>query len=412
MFGMSIGYKKSDAKIAKYCALFLGIFCAFSNKALSVSQESIKPAGNIPNPGGDSDAKSLAKVQKGDPLNGATTGNPGDEARASSDDMEASWDSFNEASGKGVAAEITKGVRVEDIVEPPAEYHFASFGKQDPFIPPILPSNSKPGETAATAGSLEVPIVSALQRFSLDNLMVVGIWQLSNGDRKAMVLTPPGETGGGQGIIVKIGDPIGNRGGRILAIGGDFLTVREFYLAPDGTRQFEDRRLPMTVTPADQRPARLVFKPGETQPKRVLEGEEFEVGTGSQENISKDADAKKTTMTQVPPPRSVPPGVESNSVPRNIGNGSQNAPSQNNGSNPRGEASSTINAANPSKDSLPLEEISAPAGDLKGTSLPLPQNSPPATTSSLEAQSGATPTETIPELSDQIQNAQLQPNQP
>ena len=39
------------------------------------------------------------------------------------------WDSYSEAGSGGVAQEITKGVRVEDIVEPPSDYRFAAFGK-------------------------------------------------------------------------------------------------------------------------------------------------------------------------------------------------------------------------------------------------------------------------------------------
>ena len=31
------------------------------------------------------------------------------------------------------------------------------------------------------------------------------------------------DSGGGQGIVVKKDDPIGNRGGKILAIGDDFF---------------------------------------------------------------------------------------------------------------------------------------------------------------------------------------------
>src|SRR5690606_31519719 len=131
-----------------------------------------------------------------------------------------------------VAQEITGGVRVEDIVEPPSEYRYAAFGKPDPFVPPMVVSE----DGVDGPGPIEIPIVSPLQLFPIGQLRVVGIWQLSSGERKALIMAPPRESQSSQGIIVKNGDPVGQRGGRILAIGDDFLTVREFTLAPDGTR--------------------------------------------------------------------------------------------------------------------------------------------------------------------------------
>jgi Tfp pilus assembly protein PilP len=142
------------------------------------------------------------------------------------------WESYTDFSGvSDVAKEVTGGIRVEDIVEPPNEYHYAAFGRPDPFVPPLVT------DEAITVNPLEIPIVSPLQQFALSQLEVVGIWQLSTGERKAMVMTPQGE-----GIIVKGGDPIGSRGGKILGIGDDFLSIREFSLAPDGTRQFQDEQ--------------------------------------------------------------------------------------------------------------------------------------------------------------------------
>jgi Tfp pilus assembly protein PilP len=183
------------------------------------------------------------------------------------------WSSSVDSSTESTAKEITKGVRVEDIVEPPSDYHYASFGKPDPFVPPLLPPAPVP-EKGAGPSSLEVPIVSALQRYAIDDLRIVGIWQHSNGDRKALVLTPSGSEQGGQGVIVRAGDPIGNRGGKILAIANDFIAVREFFLAPDGIRQYEDRRMLMTITPPEKQPAHLLFKPGERLPKEVSDEKE------------------------------------------------------------------------------------------------------------------------------------------
>ncbi len=193
------------------------------------------------------------------------------------------WESFT-SMGKSasVATEITKGVRVEDIVEPPSDYRYAAFGKPDPFVPPLLIEAEPPGPSA-----LEIPLVSPLQRFQLEDLAVVGVWQLASGDRKAMILTP-GNRGGnaGAGIIVKNGDLIGNRGGKILAIADDFLTVREFYLGADGTRQFEDRQLFMGKRNEEDLAGKIRFTPGQKQSQIIMEKDETvvtpEIGGGGE----------------------------------------------------------------------------------------------------------------------------------
>jgi len=144
----------------------------------------------------------------------------------------ATWDSTGQ--GKTSAAEeVTAGVRVEDIVEPTTDYRYASFGKSDPFLPP-----EKKADNSAVVS--EVPIVSPLQRFGLSELKLVGVWQLPTGERKAMIMTPKEE-----GIIIHAGDPIGKRSGKILSIHEEHIVAREFTVAPDGTRQFED--IPVTL---------------------------------------------------------------------------------------------------------------------------------------------------------------------
>jgi Tfp pilus assembly protein PilP len=180
------------------------------------------------------------------------------------------WDSYSEAGTGGVAQDITKGVRVEDIVEPPSDYRYAAFGKADPFVPPMVTSDKPAGP-----GNLEIPIVSPLQRFEVGTLQLVGVWQLASGERKAMVLTPgtsDGSSAAGQGIIVKNGDPIGTRGGKILGIGDDFLTVREFTLAVDGTRQYEDQQMYMGTRSPDEKPGKIIFKPGVAETEVRIEG--------------------------------------------------------------------------------------------------------------------------------------------
>ena len=91
---------------------------------------------------------------------------------------------------KSVAQEVTKGLRVEDVVEPPTEYHYAAFGKPDPFVAPMLARESL--VASSIVSGLEVPIVSPLQRHEINELSLVGIWQLRSGERKALILTPHG----------------------------------------------------------------------------------------------------------------------------------------------------------------------------------------------------------------------------
>lgn len=181
------------------------------------------------------------------------------------------WESYN-SNLKSVAQEVTKGIRVEDVVEPPSEYHYAAFGKPDPFIPPMVAAKTQ--DVAGPSG-LEVPIVSPLQKFALSDLRVVGIWQLSSGERKALVMTPGGGAEGGrqQGIIVRNGDSIGNRAGKILAIGETVITVREFRLAADGTRQYEDAQMLMGNSDPNKASGKLKFTPGQAAPEVIIEGQ-------------------------------------------------------------------------------------------------------------------------------------------
>lgn len=169
-----------------------------------------------------------------------------------SENQEETWDSAPRVKySAGSAEDVTRGVRIEDIVEPPSEYHFAAFGKPDPFIPPML----KP--VTEVASSIEIPIVSPLQHYHTYQLKVVGIWQLGNGQKKSLILTPKGE-----GIIAKVEDPIGRRGGKITDISDAGVKVREFSLAADGTRQFDDSLLPFTVANADK-DDKIIMRPGD-----------------------------------------------------------------------------------------------------------------------------------------------------
>lgn len=145
-------------------------------------------------------------------------------------ESDSDWESYsNYGSYVNDAKDVTNQTEVKDITEHVNEYRYASFEKPDPFIPPLISTH---------LAKIEIPIISVLQRFHITELRVVGIWSLESKERKALVMTPKNE-----GVIVKIGSSIGNRGGKIIQISYDTVKVREFTLAPDGTRVFEDFEL-------------------------------------------------------------------------------------------------------------------------------------------------------------------------
>jgi len=214
-------------------------------------------------------------------------------ADAGTDDDELADDSAVGSSNESLpdkenspARQVSGGVRVEDIVEPPSDYRYAAFSKADPFVPPMV-TKREPKAIAAAApanpDALEIPIISPLQRYALSELNVIGIWQLSSGERKAMIMTPQGGGGGGgssagQGIIVKVSDAIGNRGGKIQSIGDDFISAREFLLAPDGTRQYEDKLIYMGGGIQDDSSGKIRFTPGSAKTEVMLDNPSNQFG--------------------------------------------------------------------------------------------------------------------------------------
>lgn len=177
--------------------------------------------------------------------------------------MEEEGDNSEDAPEFGAPArELPSDARVEDIVEPSADYHYAGFGKADPFQPPVAIK-------AIIPDSVEIPIVSPLQRYPLKDLKLVGVWARSARDRKALLMTPNME-----GIIVRVGDLAGNGGGKVMSIDDGSVVVREFLIANDGTRQFSDVRIMFEVgKPAAQGPptgGAIVIAPGAAKPEVQL----------------------------------------------------------------------------------------------------------------------------------------------
>ncbi len=177
------------------------------------------------------------------------------------------WESFRESDLTPSIEDISKGIKIEDIVEPPSEYHYAAFGKPDPFKPVTRRIKQNNALVEAATESVEVPILSTLQLVDLRTVMVLGIWQGAEGMRKAMV-TANSPAVRNQSFVVKSGDPIGNRGGVIQSIEFDHIKVNEFEILRDGTRQVNKRELPfyLSVKIPPENLGSWIFNPGTPTP--------------------------------------------------------------------------------------------------------------------------------------------------
>jgi len=198
-------------------------FVAFSQARKPVSQNSTGPS-----------PKSLSDSSGG-------VGNPAAKSASPTNDI----------SEESVSEDVSATRILETIMEPPVEYSYASFGKNDPFVPPESKAQKlkSKGQEDAERKAAEKPLLSPLQAYELRALRPIGIWRLIGGEFKALILTPVGE-----GIVTKLNDPIGNRNGKIIDIRSKAVTVREFTTAPDGTRQFQDVEIPISNSPADRQP--------------------------------------------------------------------------------------------------------------------------------------------------------------
>lgn len=182
-----------------------------------------------------------------------------------------------------VGVDITKDLNVEEITEPSIDFQYVSYGKDDPFIPPMTlnEDGSRKSLDALSVGkkvkkdvdSIEVAIVNNLQKHDLKKLKVVGIWQGSSGERKALILAPKGKgVAGGGGVVgvpVTKGTQIGNRGGVVVSIGPDRVNVREFVLLHDGKKHFKTTSKFLGDKEPEQKVEKLIFDPGQKETKIV-----------------------------------------------------------------------------------------------------------------------------------------------
>ena len=147
-------------------------------------------------------------------------------------------------------AKNIKGVKVEPrkIEENKkslkAFYHYSSMTRTSPFVPPLV---------STYYSRVKIPILSEVQRYKLIDLRLAGVWTNKRGQSKALIITPEDE-----GVIVEEGSPIGLKGGRIVNISMDGLKVRQFILAPDGTRIFSDRHLKYPSTQKKKRSHNII----------------------------------------------------------------------------------------------------------------------------------------------------------
>ena len=125
--------------------------------------------------------------------------------------------------------DVTASIKMDTVLEEAFDYSYASFGKPDPFIPNMRPAHLP---------SVSVLITSILQRYTLDQIRLVGIWQLENGSKKSLLMTEKSE-----GVVVAVGDSVGIKGGKVKEIESDHVVIREFTLDSDGEKNFSDRTI-------------------------------------------------------------------------------------------------------------------------------------------------------------------------
>lgn len=168
--------------------------------------------------------------------------------------------------------EEIKVLSAEDIMEQSEPFRFSGKDKADPFIPPLGSIQSKKELKDLSAD--EIPIVSPLQYFALNQLVVTGVWQGADNQWKAMIETPDQ-----QGVIVQSGDPIGSSGGHVANIGANGVKVRQYKLQRDGARIYSESVIGMAPEIAEKPEAggTIILKPGVERPEIQLPGPDVEL---------------------------------------------------------------------------------------------------------------------------------------
>ncbi|MEI6834228.1 MAG: pilus assembly protein PilP [bacterium] len=190
---------------------------------------------------------------------------------SASDGDQAVWDSANKRyDDQDPSNTASKRLRVEDIIEPTIDYRYSSARRKNPFVPEIVLTGQIARQRELSPNDVEIPIVSPLQAFALSQLSVIGVWETDAHLWKALIGTPAT-----QGIEAKLGDPVGNSGGRIMSINPESVIVREFSVRFDGTREYRDvplhmgSDLPVEKNALEKVGGRLILRPGASQPEVV-----------------------------------------------------------------------------------------------------------------------------------------------
>ena len=142
--------------------------------------------------------------------------------------------------------DITKKIKKMTITETVTSYSYASKNKKNPFVPPLA---------SEIRSKVEIPIVSPLQNYRLSEIKLIGVWSVEGKEPKCLISTPHQE-----GIIVGIGDFIGNKGGVIHKIDSQGIKIREFNLLQDGTRIFKDTSLNLGDTKLVQKDKNIIIE--------------------------------------------------------------------------------------------------------------------------------------------------------
>lgn len=142
---------------------------------------------------------------------------------------------FNESVEEVDVSDETQ-LKIEEIIEPPEDYRYSSFGNSDPFRRPPRELGRQDSSVGGGISGQSIPIVSPLQNFPVEQLQVKGIWINRSGQARAVIMTPDK-----QGVIIKQGDPIS--AGKVMLIERDHIKVRQYILKADGSRQFKDIKL-------------------------------------------------------------------------------------------------------------------------------------------------------------------------
>ena len=192
-------------------------------------------------------------------------GEPASAGLAITDDVDP-WDSAAKRfDQQDPARNVTKGVRVEDIIEPSADYQYSGSRKKNPFIPALVMGRGAAAKDV-NPNDVEIPIINPLQSFAANQLSVIGVWEGDDRVWKALIQTPTN-----QGIETKLGDPAGNSGGRVMSISPDAVVVREFTVRADGTREYRDIPLYMgsdkPLAADEDVGGRLILRPGAAAPE-------------------------------------------------------------------------------------------------------------------------------------------------